>query len=220
LTRVETITALVHFYRGELYRSQNWRNRLDTTTNWAVVASLGILTFSLDNPRYAGEILIAGMYVNLVFLLLEARRFRFFDVWRSRVRMMEENFFGPILRRAPGSAVESWGEHVADDLLHPKFKITLQQAVKARLVRNYVYLFTFLLLAWLGEMLFMPPAEAAALPGLLGVTVPDWFPAALVIALYGGLLFVILFTPRVQPPEECYWPDPEHFGTDVSSLDT
>ena len=35
LTRQEYISAMVHFYRGEMYRSQIWRQRLDTTTNWA-----------------------------------------------------------------------------------------------------------------------------------------------------------------------------------------
>jgi len=33
------ITARSHLYRGELYRSTVWRTRLDTTTNWAVVAT-------------------------------------------------------------------------------------------------------------------------------------------------------------------------------------
>ncbi|HCA57075.1 MAG TPA: hypothetical protein DEP46_03720, partial [Blastocatellia bacterium] len=26
---------MVHFYRGEVARSNIWRNRLDATTNWA-----------------------------------------------------------------------------------------------------------------------------------------------------------------------------------------
>jgi uncharacterized membrane protein len=32
-------TALIHFYRGEVQRSNTWRNRLDTTTNWAVLTA-------------------------------------------------------------------------------------------------------------------------------------------------------------------------------------
>ena len=35
------IGALAHLYRGEIYRSTAWRNRLDNTTNWAV-AGLGL----------------------------------------------------------------------------------------------------------------------------------------------------------------------------------
>src|SRR4030095_12466686 len=35
LSAAEFNTAMVHFYRGEVQRSNTWRNRLDTTTNWA-----------------------------------------------------------------------------------------------------------------------------------------------------------------------------------------
>ena len=57
--RSEYVTALSHFYRGEMNRALSWRARLDTTTNWAVVATLGILTFSFNNPQYSQETLIA-----------------------------------------------------------------------------------------------------------------------------------------------------------------
>jgi len=219
LTRSEYISALSHLYRGEMYRAQVWRMRLDTTTNWALVAMASIITFALNKPQYSQETLIIGMYVALMFLLLEARRFRFFDVWRARVRMIEENFYGPILRRDPDSSTEQWGEHVADDLLHPKFKITLLQAVKARLVRNYLYIFGFLLIAWIGRLLVLiDPNEGWEVLFVIGA-IPAWLPIGLVVILYAGLIAVVLFTPRVLPPEECYWPDPRHRGEDVPSLD-
>lgn len=220
LTRAEYVTALSHLYRGEMHRAQTWRMRLDTTTNWAIVATLGILTFSFNNPQYSQETLIAGMYANLVFLLLEARRFRFFDVWRARVRMIEENFYGPILRRDPGSSEEGWGEHVADDLLHPKFKISMAQAVKARLLRNYAFVFAFLLIAWCGRSFVLRPPAGGGLDGLFGIGgIPGWVPVALVAVLYAGLLALAVLTPKVLPPEQCYWPDPRHLGEDVPSLD-
>lgn len=223
LSRAEYVTALAHFYRAEMSRSLQWRARLDTTTNWAVLSTVGILTFSFNNPQYSQETLIVGMYANFVFLLLEARRFRFFDLWRARVRMLEENFYGPILRRDLHSTVQLWGEHVADDLLHPKFKITMAQAIKARLLRNYIYVFAFLLLAWVGRVLVVGPSRILDLDGLYGLFgiggIPPWVPIALVAMLYGGLLGIIVLTPRPQPPETSYWPDPEHSGTDVPSLD-
>ena len=98
LTRGEYITALAHFYRAEMHRALIWRTRLDTTTNWAIISTLAILTASLNNPSYARETLLLGMFANIVFVTIEARRFRFFDVWRARVRMIEENFYGSILR--------------------------------------------------------------------------------------------------------------------------
>jgi uncharacterized membrane protein len=46
ITRAEYIAAVVHMYRGELYRANAWRMRLDTTTNWAILTTAGLLTFS------------------------------------------------------------------------------------------------------------------------------------------------------------------------------
>ena len=44
------IGALAHLYRGEIYRSTAWRNRLDNTTNWAV-AGLGLaMSISFSRP--------------------------------------------------------------------------------------------------------------------------------------------------------------------------
>ncbi len=220
LARAEYVAALVHLYRGESARALAWRTRLDTTTNWAILSTVAILTFSFSNPRFAQETLITGMFTNLVFLLHEARRFRFFDVWRTRVRMIEENFYGPILRRDPISPIARWGDQVAEDLLHPKFKITKAQAIKARLLRNYSYIFIFLLLAWFGRAVLFPPGETMGEPGILLLSgVPRWIPVAIVSLLYGGLLALVLTTPRVEPPEQSYWLDPRHTGEDVPSLD-
>ena len=35
-TSGETLTVLVHYYRGELARMAGWRDRIDRTTNWAI----------------------------------------------------------------------------------------------------------------------------------------------------------------------------------------
>src|SRR5712675_1824710 len=92
------ITALSHLYRGEVYRSTVWRTRLDTTTNWAVVTTgLALsMTFSSETASPLPLVLV-GLLV-AVFLLIEARRYRFFDFFRIRARIMEVYFFGPILR--------------------------------------------------------------------------------------------------------------------------
>lgn len=220
LTRQEYITALSHLYRGELHRALVWRLRLDTTTNWAVLSTVAILTFSFNNPQYSSETLIAGMYANLVFLLIEARRFRFFDVWRARVRMIEENFYGPILRRDLRSTMKHWGVQVADDLLRPRFHVTMAQAIKARFVRTFIYMFIFLLLAWLGRVLAVPEVQGQDLQSMFGIgALPPWVPVLLVAIPYVLLAGIVLFTPKVTPPEICYWPDPEHPGEDVPSLD-
>lgn len=215
LTRAEYITALAHFYRAEMHRSLVWRTRLDTTTNWAIVATLAILTTSLQNPTYAREALLLGMFSNVVFLTIEARRFRFFDVWRARVRMLEENFYGGILRRDQASPHDQWGSQVADDLLCPRFHLTKFQAYKARLMRNFRFIFAFLLIAWVGHR-FADHTDHH----LMGMeNVPYWVPDAIVAALYLGLLAVVVFTPKAEAPEIAYFANPDHPGEDMGPLD-
>ncbi|MGH7151843.1 MAG: DUF2270 domain-containing protein, partial [Planctomycetota bacterium] len=86
LTRIEYIQAIVHLYRGELSRSNAWRARLDTTTNWAIVATAALLSYSFGDPAHSHVVLLFGTALVLLLLGYEARRFRFFDVWRARVR--------------------------------------------------------------------------------------------------------------------------------------
>jgi len=206
LTRQEYISALVHFYRGELQRSTEWRLRLDNTTNWAILSVMGLITFSLGEPSHSHVGVLAGMILVFTFLGIEARRFRFFDVWRARVRMLEENFFGPILRRDLLSPVTHWGRLVAEDLLRPRFKITYHQAVKARLRRNYWVLFCLLLVSWVIKLLMHPGSEDASFLGRMAIgPVPGWVWLAFVVALYAYLLGIFFLVPSTSSPEEEYW---------------
>ena len=78
--------ALAHLYRGEVYRSTIWRTRLDATTNWSVV-SLGLaLTISYQSAESSALPLFLVAFLIGVFLYLEARRYRYFNVWRARAR--------------------------------------------------------------------------------------------------------------------------------------
>jgi uncharacterized membrane protein len=71
------IGALAHLYRGEVYRSTAWRTRLDSTTNWAVVTT-GIALSATFSSAEASPLpmVLVGLIVS-VFLLFEARRYRF-----------------------------------------------------------------------------------------------------------------------------------------------
>jgi uncharacterized membrane protein len=194
LTRGEYIAALVHFYRGELYRSTQWRLRLDNTTNWSILSVMGLVTFSLGDVTHSHAGILVGMALVLTFLGIEARRFRFFDVWRTRTRMLEENFYGPILRRDLASPLANWGRLVAEDLLEPSFKISYHQALRTRLLRNYVPLFTLLVFSWFLKLTmggaavhrsFMDAMSIGALPGWVALTV--------VCAIYGYLIGIAIF---------------------------
>lgn len=198
LERSEYIAAMVHLYRGEQHRAQVWRTRLDTTTNWAVLSIGAMLSyaFSPAGQKNGHVILPLGMYMILTMLFFEARRFRFYDVWRHRVRRIEENFYVPILRRDLTSPVDNWGFYVAEDLLNPRYKITLLMAIKARLVNNYIPLFGVLLAAW-GYSVFRLRVDDGHLP--------LWIPGAAVIGLYGFLFYVLFLVKRGARPEEIYF---------------
>ena len=109
------IGALAHLYRGEVYRSTIWRTRLDNTTNWAVVA-LGIalsVTFASTNASPL-PLLLVGILI-IVFLIFEARRYRYFNVWRARARWMETYFYAPLLRGEGVRAGSGWPQILAQD---------------------------------------------------------------------------------------------------------
>jgi len=161
LTREEYITTLVHFYRGEMSRANSWRTRLDTTTNWAVVTSGAMLSLSFSGAGHSHITLLLTAVMASVFLGIEARRFRYFDVWRSRVRMIEENFLVPILRRDLVSPRTRWGDLVAHDLDLPTFKLTFMQAVGVRLRRNYLWLYAVIFVAWLAKLNVHPTAAGS-----------------------------------------------------------
>lgn len=179
LTRGEYISAIVHFYRGEMVRADDWRARLDPTTNWAIVTAGAMLSFSFNGPAHSHVTLLLALMLVSIFLCFEARRFRYYDVWRSRVRMIEENFWIPMIRRTLVSPRPDWREAVAQDLDRPTFKLTFQEAVGIRLRYNYIWIYMALLGAWLAKLNIHPvPAtsfgevvERMAIGPLAGVVV-------------------------------------------------
>lgn len=195
LARSEYISAIVHLYRGELYRANAWRLRLDQTTNWAVLTAAGVLTYSFGENHPSPWSIIAGLAIVTLFLFIEARRFRFADVWRSRVRLIEENFYGPILRRDPVSPHTQWGTLVAEDLFRPRFKTSALAALRTRLVRNYLPMYGVLLVAFALKITSIPtPAPSwEIVKDRLGGSgmVPWWAPLLALSGFVFGCVAVI-----------------------------
>src|SRR5215203_5094307 len=106
-TSAELITVVAHFHRAEIGRMAGWRDRIDRTTNWAITVVAGMLSVSLSTPTAHHGVLLFAMVLVLLLLAIEARRYRFFDVYRNRVRRMERNYFAQIFAPEPGSH-ESW----------------------------------------------------------------------------------------------------------------
>jgi uncharacterized membrane protein len=161
LTRTEYINAIIHFYRGEQAHADAGRARLDPTTNWAVVTTGGMLSFAFSSRGHSHVTLLLTNLLVLIFLGFEERRFRYYDVWRARVRMIEENFFIPILLRNLVSPRSQWRDWVAQDLDNPKFKKTFFEAVGLRLRSNYIWIFLVILAAWLAKLNLHPTSASS-----------------------------------------------------------
>lgn len=195
LERSSYITAVVHLYRGEISRANTWRNRLDQTTHWAIFVTASALGFAFGQEQATHFSLLFANLLLLILLGLEARRFRFFDVWRARIRKIETNFFAPILRRRLASPERDWVVLVAQDLEEPHFHLTRGQAFRIRLIRNYLPIFGVVLVAWIIK-LCVHPVPTNSLDELYDRChvgpVPGWVTLASVAAFYGALAVVAL----------------------------
>lgn len=180
------IGALAHLYRGEVYRSTVWRTRLDNTTNWAVV-TLGIalsVTFA-STAASPLPLLLVGI-LSVVFLVFEARRYRYFNVWRARARWMETHFYAPLLRGEGVSAGNGWPQILAQDYCEPRHHISMARAIGRRLRRTYIWILGIQALAYVGKMAIHPvPISSFAelvQRAAVGPIPGEWM-------LIGGLLF-------------------------------
>lgn len=148
--------ALAHLYRGEVYRSTVWRTRLDATTNWAV-ASLGIALSVVFSSREASPVplLLVGLLV-IVFLTFEARRYRYFNVWRARARWLEKHLYAPMLRGEVILNGDGWQDTLADDYMRPHHHISMVTALGRRLRRSYVWILGIQAVAYYGKIAIHP----------------------------------------------------------------
>lgn len=148
--------AVAHLYRGEVYRSTIWRTRLDTTTNWAVV-TLGVaLSISFASPDASPLPLVLVGVLIVFFLVLEARRYRYFNVWRARARWMETHFYAPMLAEGDLHMEEDWQRVLAEDYLRPRYHVPFMVAVGRRIRRNYFWILLIQSLAFAGKITVHP----------------------------------------------------------------
>src|SRR3982751_1731705 len=102
-TSAESITMLAHYYRGELSRMISWRDRLDRTTNWAIGALAAMLSISLASEEAHHSALRFALLLIHVLLIIEARRYRFYHVYRTRIRILEREYFAELFAPAAGA---------------------------------------------------------------------------------------------------------------------
>jgi uncharacterized membrane protein len=150
--------AIAHLYRGEIYRSTVWRTRLDSTTNWAVLTTGIALSATFSSPEASPlPLMLVGLIV-IIFLMLEARRYRYFNVWRARARLLETDFYAAMLQGQPIVHPSEWTELLAKDLRYPRYHISYARAVGRRLRRTYAWILLIQATAYYGKLAIHPSA--------------------------------------------------------------
>lgn len=178
--------AIAHLYRGEVYRSTIWRSRLDNTTNWAVLTTGVALSIAFASPQASAlPLILVGLLV-AAFLAFEARRYRYFNVWRARCRLMETDIYAPLLRGEGVSLDGRWNTLLSNDYLRPHFHISYTRALGRRLRKNYAYILTVQAVAYAGKLAVHPTALDSVDELLLRATVG---PLPGLVVLLGGLVF-------------------------------
>ena len=201
-TPAEFINVMAHYHRAEIARMAGWRDRIDRTTNWAITVVAAMLSVSLSTPTAHQGMLLFAMLLIMLLLTIEARRYRFFDVYRARVRLLERNYYAQILAPTPDLDT-GWTRILGDDLRRPVFLISRRAAMSRRLRRNYCWMFLILLLAWLIKITsgkLQPGASNAEFAfsfadslhnAALG-PLPGWLVLAVVATFYGWMLYAAL----------------------------
>lgn len=182
------IGALAHLYRAEIYRSTIWRTRLDTTTNWSVV-TLGVaLSITFSSPQASPLPLVLVGVLIMFFLMLEARRYRYFNVWRGRCRWMELHFMVPMLSDGDLRLDSGWQLRLAEDYRHPSYHVSMRTAIGRRIRRNYFWILLIQSMAYLGKLIVHPGA-LESVRELLDRAAIGPVPGALVLG--GGLIYCL-----------------------------
>ena len=195
------IGALAHLYRGEVYRSTVWRTRLDSSTNWAVVTT-GIALSATYSSSEASPLpmVLVGLLVS-VFLLFESRRYRYFNVWRARARLLETDFYAPMIRGEGVRLDSGWTELLANDYVNPRYHISLARAVGRRLRRTYIWIFVIQAIAYYGK-LAIHPTPLVTLAELWERAAIGPIPGGVVVAagvlFHGGWALFALITFRIE----------------------
>ncbi len=184
--------AMAHLYRGELGRSDRWRTRLDTTTNWAITTTAAVISFGFASTASSHVTFLVGIWLVCTFLVIEARRYRYYDLWNRRVRLLEDGYWAPMLRHEPvdPDAIKE----LSAELSRPQLQLSLFSAISTRLNRAYGPILLVLVIAWFVKV-YSHPRPIASTQEFFDRAHVGPVPGAVSVVLLLGImgLFLSLF---------------------------
>jgi uncharacterized membrane protein len=176
--------AMSQLFRGELSRSDTWRTRLDTTTNWALTTTAAVISFGFASPESSHVTFLVGIWMVVSFLLIEARRYRYYDLWNRRVRLLEDGWWAPMLRREPLDPDAL--RELAVEMSRPQLQLSLSSAIATRLNRAYGPILLVLLATWFVKV-YSHPRPPVSFDDFVDRAHVAWIPGMAVMAF---LLFI------------------------------
>ena len=157
-----------------------------------VVAAILTWAFtSADNPYY---VILIGVFGVSAFLVMEAVRYREYDIWRNRVRILQRDLFAEMYSPEPSSDSD-WQTKLSDGLRDPQFHMPLRQALTHRLRRSYLPLLFLLLAAWITRITVFEASEPWQETTSI-LVVPDEVVTALVALFYVVLVSIATWSAR------------------------
>jgi uncharacterized membrane protein len=193
--------AIVHYYRAAVTRSNAWRNIVDNTTDWAVAATAGMLSFGIAGGGNRHMILFVAHFFILMFVMIEARRYSYYISIDWRVRLIEKEYYANALLGNPAAQRGEWRMRLAEDLLRPHRPLSIWGALTLRLRRTYIWIFLILTLAWVSRVA-THPAPARTLRQLWEQSgfsaVPGWLFWIALAGLYALLLAAVHSLPATR----------------------
>jgi uncharacterized membrane protein len=192
------VNAMSHFYRGELGRIMVWRQRLDVTTSWAITLSSAVFGFAFANREVPHIIFFFNIAVVWMLLWIEARRYRFYDAFRARVRMLEAHFLAPIVSQNTAMLQGEWQKLVCADLLLPSFKISRFEAIGRRLRRNYAFIFVIIMTAWITKIFLHADPKIDSWASFyhalyVGKSIPAWLVLTVFLLTVSGVAAMVIY---------------------------
>lgn len=186
---------IAHFYRAVVSHADVWRQRMDATTNWAAATTAGMVTFAFGTPAAPHIVLLLAAAFDVIFLLMESRRYQVYDLWRQRFRTLNRFLIAPVLVGEPDVSADSVRQGfamLAADLGRTVPSMRHLDAVGYRIRRNYGYIFVLVLFAWLLklEMHPTPSLDLREFTARAAVgTLPGWIVfIAIAVALGVGVV--------------------------------
>jgi uncharacterized membrane protein len=194
------VNAMSHFYRGELGRIMVWRQRLDVTTNWAITSSTAIITIAFSTREVPHIIFFFNLAIVAVLLWIEARRYRFYDAFRARIRMLEAHFLVPMVMENRELLQGEWKKLVCEDLILPSFKISKLEAIGRRMKRNYMFIFVLILIAWLTKIFLHATAPITDLISFYRALrighIPSWVVAMVFVGTFISVIAITIYVSK------------------------